>query len=111
IQAGKVRALAVTSAARSPALPSVPTLQEAGVAGFDVASWQAFYLPAGTPAAIVQRLNAEVEKILTQPDVKAKMDGLGLVHTANTPEQFTAFGRSELAKWTQVVKDGKVKPE
>jgi tripartite-type tricarboxylate transporter receptor subunit TctC len=111
IQSGRVRALAVTSATRSPALPSVPTLQEAGVPGFDVASWQAFYFPAGTPAAIVQRVNAEVEKILAQPEVKAKMDGLGLVHSANTPAQFTAFGNAELAKWAKVVKDGKVKAE
>jgi tripartite-type tricarboxylate transporter receptor subunit TctC len=111
IQSGKVRALAVTSATRSPALPSVPTLQEAGVAGFDVASWQAIYAPAGTPAAIVQRLNTEIEKILAQPEVKAKMDGLGLVHTANTPAQFVAFGNAEMAKWVKVVKDGKVKAE
>jgi len=111
IQSGKVRALAVTSATRSPALPNVPTLQEAGVAGFDVSSWQALYAPAGTPAAIVQRLNNEVEKILAQPDVKAKLDTLGLVHTVNSTEQFAAFGRTELTKWVKVVKDGKVKPE
>lgn len=111
IQSGKVRALAVTSASRSPALPNTPTLQEAGVPGFDVASWQALYAPAGTPPAIVTRLNAEVEKILAQPEVKAKMDGLGLVHTANSVDQFTSFGRAELAKWAKVVKDGKVKPE
>lgn len=111
IQSGKVRALAVTSATRSPALPNTPTLQEAGVAGFDVSSWQALYAPAGTPPAIVQRLNAEVEKILAQPDVKSKMDALGLVHSANSVEQFTAFGRTEMTKWQKVVKDGKVKPE
>jgi tripartite-type tricarboxylate transporter receptor subunit TctC len=111
IQSGKVRALGVTSATRSPALPNVPTLQEAGVPGFDVASWQALYAPAGTPPAIVARVNAEVEKILAQPDVKAKMDALGLVHTANTPAQFVAFGNAELVKWVKVVKDGKVKPE
>ncbi|MEO8152026.1 MAG: tripartite tricarboxylate transporter substrate binding protein [Rhizobacter sp.] len=111
IQSGKVRALAVTSAQRSPALPNVPTLQEAGVPHFDVASWQALYLPAGTPAPIVQRLNAEVEKILAQPEVKARLDTLGLVHAANTPDQFASFGRAELAKWAKVVKDGKVKPE
>ncbi|MCR5883919.1 tripartite tricarboxylate transporter substrate binding protein [Rhizobacter sp. J219] len=109
IQSGKVRALAVTSAKRSAALPDTPTLQEAGVAGFDVASWQAFYAPAGTPPAIVGKLNAEIEKILNMPDVKARLDGLGLVHTANTPEQFTAFSKSEIAKWTRVAKEGKVK--
>jgi tripartite-type tricarboxylate transporter receptor subunit TctC len=111
IQAGKVRALAVTSAQRSAALPQVPTMQEAGVANFDVSSWQAMYAPAGTPPAIVTRLNSEIEKILAQPDVKARLDQLGLVHNPNTPEQFAEFGRKEFAKWTQVVQDGKVKPE
>ncbi|HEX6704490.1 MAG TPA: tripartite tricarboxylate transporter substrate binding protein [Albitalea sp.] len=110
IQGGKVRALAVTSAKRSRALPDVPTLAEAGVPGFDVASWQAIYVPAGTPPAVVQRLNAEIEKIIAMPDVKAKMEGLGLEHQPNTPEQFAAFGRSELAKWAKVVKDGNVQP-
>jgi tripartite-type tricarboxylate transporter receptor subunit TctC len=111
IQSGKVRALAVTSAQRSAAIPTVPTLQESGVAGFDVASWQAFYAPAGTPPAIVNRLNGEIARILVMPDVKARLDGLGLVYAPNTPEQFTAFGKAEIAKWTKVVKDGKVKPE
>jgi len=111
IQSGKVRALAVTSAQRSGAIPTVPTLQEAGVANFDVASWQAFYAPAATPPAIVKTLNTEIAKILVMPDVKARLDALGLVHTPNTPEQFTAFGKAEIAKWTKVVKDGKVKPE
>jgi len=110
IASGKVRALAVTSARRSRALPNVPTLQEAGVPGFDVASWQAFYVRAGTPEAVVQRLNAELEKIVAQPDVKAKMDGLGVEHTASTPAQFAEFNRVELAKWQKVVKEGKVQP-
>jgi tripartite-type tricarboxylate transporter receptor subunit TctC len=109
IQGGKVRALAVTSAKRSKVLPDTPTLQEAGVAGFDVSSWQALYAPAGTPAAIVKRLNAEIEKIIAQPEMKAKMDGLGLDHSPNTPEQFAAFGQSELVKWAKIVKDGNVK--
>ena len=111
VQSGKVRALAVTSAKRSNVLHDVPTLQEAGIAGFDVASWQAIYAPGGTPPAVVQRMNAEIEKILATPEMKTRMDGLGLDHTPNTPEQFTGFGRSELAKWQKVVKDGNVKPE
>lgn len=111
VQSGKVRALAVTSAKRSKVLPDVPTLQEAGIAAFDVASWQAIYAPAGTPAAVVQRMNSEIEKILATPEMKTRMDGLGLDHQPNTPEQFTTFGRSELAKWQKVVKDGNVKPE
>ncbi len=111
IQSGKVRALAVTSAKRSRVLPDVPTLQEAGVPGFDVASWQALYAPAGTAPAVVQRMNAEVHKIIASPEVKAKMEGLGLEHAPNTPAQFADFGRAEIAKWAKIVKDGNVKPE
>lgn len=109
VKSGRVRALAVTTARRSPVMPEVPTLQEAGVPGFDVASWQAFYAPAGTPPAIVQRMNAEIAKIIATPEMKEKMEGLGLEHTPNTPEQFAEFGRSEIAKWTRIVKEGNVK--
>ena len=109
VQSGKVRALAVTSAKRTKVLPDVPTLQEAGVAGFDVASWQAIYAPAGTPPAIVARMNAEIEKIIATPEMKVKMESLGLEHSPNTPAQFADFGRAEIAKWTKIVKDGNVK--
>tara|TARA_B100001105_G_scaffold126151_1_gene101072 strand:+ start:1571 stop:2554 length:984 start_codon:yes stop_codon:yes gene_type:complete len=109
IKAGKVKALAVTSAKRSAVLPDVPTMQEAGIAGFDVASWQALYAPAGTPPAIVNKLNAELAKIIAQPDMKARMDGLGLEYSPNTAEQFAAFQRTEQAKWAKIVKDGNVK--
>jgi tripartite-type tricarboxylate transporter receptor subunit TctC len=110
IQGGKVRALAVTSATRSKVLPDVPTMQEAGVPGFDVASWQAFYAPAGTPPAIVARLNAELQKIIATPEMKARMDALGLDYHPNTPAQFAEFGHKELVKWAKIVKDGNVKP-
>jgi tripartite-type tricarboxylate transporter receptor subunit TctC len=110
IQSGKVRALAVTSASRSRVLPDTPTLQEAGVAGFDVASWQAFYAPAGTPHAIVQRMNQELATLIATPEIKARMEGLGLEYQPNSPEQFAEFGRKELVKWAKIVKDGNVKP-
>lgn len=110
VQGGKVRALAVTSAKRSPVMPEVPTLQEAGVPGFDVSSWQAIYAPAGTPAAIVQRMNAEIARIVATPDMRSRMEGLGLQYSPNTPEQFAEFGRQELAKWVKIVKDGNVTP-
>jgi tripartite-type tricarboxylate transporter receptor subunit TctC len=110
IQSGKVRALAVTSSTRSRVLPDTPTLQEAGVAGFDVASWQAFYAPAGTPPAIVQRMNQELATIIATPEIKARMEGLGLEYQPNSPEQFAEFGRKELVKWAKIVKDGNVKP-
>lgn len=109
VKAGKARALAVTSAKRTRVLPDTPTMQEAGVPGFDVASWQALYAPAGTPPAIVARMNAEIEKILALPDVAARMDGLGLEHSANTPAQFAEFGRVELAKWARIARDGNIK--
>jgi tripartite-type tricarboxylate transporter receptor subunit TctC len=109
IQAGKVRALAVTTAKRTKVLPDTPTMQEAGVAGFDVASWQALYAPAGTPPAIVHRLNEEITRIIAMPDTRARMDALGLEYSPNTPEQFTAFGKAELVKWAKIVKDGNVK--
>jgi len=111
IKAGKVKALAVTSARRSAQLPDVPTLAESGVPGFDVSSWQALYLPAGTPAAIVNRLNAEVQKVAAQPEVKARMEALGLVYTPNSPAQFAEFQKAEQAKWAKVIKDGNVKPD
>jgi tripartite-type tricarboxylate transporter receptor subunit TctC len=111
IKGGKVKALAVTSAKRSAQLPDVPTLAESGVPGFDVSSWQALYFPAGTPAPIVARLNAEVQKIVAQPDVKTKMESLGLAYTPNTPAQFAEFQKAEQAKWAKVIKDGNVKPD
>jgi tripartite-type tricarboxylate transporter receptor subunit TctC len=111
IKSGKARALAVTSAKRTRVLPDTPTMQEAGVPNFDVASWQALYAPAGTPPAIVGRMNAEVEKILATPEVAIKLDNLGLEHAPNTPAQFAEFNRAELVKWAKIVKDGNVKPE
>jgi tripartite-type tricarboxylate transporter receptor subunit TctC len=109
VKNGKLRALAVTSARRTKVLPDVMTMQEAGVADFDVASWQALYAPAGTPAPIVARMNAEIQAILAQPEVVTKADSLGLEHAANSPAQFAEFNRAELAKWAKIVKDGNIK--
>jgi len=111
IDGGKVRALAVTSAKRSAALPDVPTMQEAGIAGFDVASWQAIYAPANTPKDIVQRVNSELERIMQMPDVQKRFAELGVVHEANTPESFAKFGSEQLAMWRKVITEGKLKPE
>jgi tripartite-type tricarboxylate transporter receptor subunit TctC len=111
IKGGKVKALAVTSAKRSAQLPDVPTLAESGVPGFDVSSWQALYFPANTPAPIVAKLNAEVQKIVALPEVKAKMESLGLEYTPNSPAQFAEFQKAEQAKWAKVIKDGNVKPD
>ncbi|QTN24372.1 tripartite tricarboxylate transporter substrate binding protein [Rhizobacter sp. AJA081-3] len=110
IQSGKIRALAVTSGKRTAVLPDVPTLAEAAVPGFDVSSWQALYAPAGTPAAIVARLNTELAQIAAQPEIKAKLASLGVDHNTNTPAQFGEFQKAEQAKWVKIVKDGNLKP-
>jgi len=109
VQSGKVRALAVTSAKRTDVMPDVPTMQEAGVAGFDVSSWQAIYVPANTPPAVVDRLNKAIAAIIAKPDVNAKMKGLGLAYTPNTPAEFTAFQTGEQAKWAKIIADGKLR--
>ena len=111
INAGKVRALAVTTGKRAKVLPDVPTLAESGLKGFDVASWQALFAPAGTPPAIVNRLNAELTKIVGETQVAARLYAMGVENVPMTPAQFADFQRAELAKWSKIVKDGHVKPE
>lgn len=110
IQAGKIRALAVTSGKRTEVLPNVPTLAESGVPGFDVSSWQAIFVPAATPPAIIARLNHELAAIVAQPEMKAKLASLGVDYSALSPAQFGEFQRAELAKWQKIVKDGKLSP-
>ena len=111
ITAGKVRALAVTPAKRAKVLPEVPTLAESGLKGFDVASWQAIFAPAGTPPAIVKRLNDELTRIVGKTEVTARLYTMGVENLPMTPAQFADFQRAELVKWAKIVKDGNVKPE
>ncbi len=111
IQSGKVRALAVTSAQRSHVLPDVPTMQEAGVDGFDVASWQAIYVPAGTPEPIVEKLNATLAEIMAKPDMQKKVADLGMQYEPNTPKQFAEFQAAEQKKWAKIIKDGNLSPQ
>ncbi|MBY4898412.1 tripartite tricarboxylate transporter substrate binding protein [Cupriavidus sp. AU9028] len=105
VKAGKLRPLAVTSAKRSPALPDVPTVAEAGVPGYEATSWFALYATGGTPKAIVDRLNAEVVKILAMPEVQKQMAGQGAEPHPEKPEQLAAFMKAEATKWAKVVKD------
>jgi tripartite-type tricarboxylate transporter receptor subunit TctC len=109
VQAGKVRAIAVTTARRAKVLPDVPTMAESGVAGFDVASWQAIFAPAGTPAPIVQKLHEELTRIVAQPDVAARLEALGVDYAPMSPEQFGAFQRAEIAKWTRLGRQANLK--
>jgi len=101
---GKLRALAVTTAKRASIAPDVPTLAESGLTGYEVGSWQGVFAPAGTPPEIVKRLNAEIVKIINQPDVKEKLVSLGAEPVANTSEEFGALVKAEVTKWADVVK-------
>jgi len=109
IKAGKLRAIAVTSAQRSAALPDVPTVNEQGFRDFDDLTWIGFFAPAGTPAAIVNRLNAEINRIVELPDVKEKLTQSGLTSKRNTPAEFAAFIREEIPKWAKAIKDSGAK--
>lgn len=111
IKSGKLRALAVTSARRFPALPDVPTMQEAGVAGFEATAWFGIVAPKATPEAIVRRLNAEVNKALAMPDVKEKLLQQGAEASPVSPEEFGAFIHNEVVKWGKVVKASGAKVE
>jgi len=104
IKAGKLRAIAVTSMVRAPALPNVPTINESGLPGFEASSWFGVLAPAGTPAPIVARINAEVNKWLQSADAREKLLAQGAEAAGGSPEQFAAFIRSETEKWAKVVK-------
>lgn len=104
VKAGKLRALAVTSARRSSVLPDLPTMAESGLPGFEVTAWGGILAPARTPREIINALNIEIVKILRVPDVKERLSGLGAEPVGDTPEQFVAFINAEIAKWAKVVK-------
>jgi tripartite-type tricarboxylate transporter receptor subunit TctC len=104
VKAGRLRGLAVTSGKRVPAFSELPTIAEAGVAGFDVSAWAGVIVPAGVPKSIVTRLNAEVNKALAAPAVSEKLPELGLIVVGGTPEEFAAHIRKETARWADVVK-------
>lgn len=104
VKAGKLRPLAVTTAQRSPALPDVPTIAEAGVPGYEATSWFGLLAPAKTPAPVVAKLNAAILKALADPDVKNKLLEQGAEPAGETPAQFAAFIASETVKWGKIVK-------
>jgi len=100
---GKIRALAATGPVRSPSTPDIPTVQESGVAGYDVVSWNALFAPAGTPPEIVKTLNQALRDILAEPDVKKRLLELGIEAKASTPEEITARLKSDIDKWNKVI--------
>jgi tripartite-type tricarboxylate transporter receptor subunit TctC len=109
-QAGTVRAIAVTSLERSPTAPDVPAVSET-LKGFEATSWHGVFVPAGTPRPIVDKINAEVRRIFEQPEVKARLVEIGAVPSPMTPDEFTAFIKSERDKWQEVVKASGAKIE
>jgi tripartite-type tricarboxylate transporter receptor subunit TctC len=104
IKAGKVRALAVTTAKRSSFLPDLPTMQEAGIADFDISTWFGVFTPAGVPAPVIERLHVEIARILQLPEVRERMAGCGAEPVGNTPAQFAAFIRAEQPKYARIIK-------
>ena len=111
VRAGKLRALGISTAKRSAVAPEVPTIAESGVPGFDVSEWQMLLAPAGTPSAIIDRMQREVAAALRQDDVKTRMTELGASPVGSTPKEAEAFLKSELARWADVAKRVGIKPQ
>ena len=111
LQSGRMRALAITTPKRDVQLPEVPTLIELGIKNFEVTNWYGVAAPAGTPPEIVNKLNAEINRILQLPDVVARFDDLGTRRNPMSPEQFAAFQRAELAKYKEVITRAGVRME
>src|SRR5262247_3379999 len=109
IREGKLRALAVTSRARTPLAPDLPTMIEAGIADYEVTTFNGFVAPAGTPAGIVTRLNGAINDGLSNPDMKDAITRLGALVNPGSPEQFRAFMAAELQKWTAVARAANIR--
>ena len=111
IKAGKIRALAVTPVKRSPALPDVPTVAEAGVPGYVSSAWFGLVAPAAAPKDVINKLSVETARILQLPDIKPRIADLGAEPIGSTPEQFSAHIKAEIAKWAKVIKDASVEQQ
>jgi tripartite-type tricarboxylate transporter receptor subunit TctC len=110
-RSGKLRAIAVTGAKRTPAAPEVPTVAESGIPGFLVTTWYGVSAPAKTPRPIIDKLHSEIVRALNSPDLKARLTNDGADPVGNTPEQYTAFVQNEIAKWGKVIKSAGLKGE
>lgn len=111
VREGKLRGLAVTSSKRSPSAPDIPTIAESGLPGFEAVSWFAVFSSPNTPRPVVDKLNAEIVKIIKSPEAGKRLFELGLDPVGSTPEELAAYQRTEIAKWTKVVKDSGAKAD
>lgn len=111
VKAGNVRAVAVSTVQRTPAMPQVPTADEQGLKGYDANTNGGFLAPAGTPKAIIQKLNTEINAALKLPDVKAKLEAAGIDIQGGTPQEYASLIKSDLAKWSKVIKEAGIVPE
>ncbi len=111
IKDGRLRGLATTGSQRASALPDLPTIAESGFPGFDVNLWLALFVPSGTPKGIVSKLNAELKKTLQLPDVKNGFEKVGADPIANSPQEAAAYVKSELDKWSRVIKEGNLRAD
>jgi len=109
VRSGQLRALGVTTAARVAAAPEVPTIAEAGVPGYDTSSWFAFFVPAKTPAEIISKMHADTVAALAEPQIRAKLDALGVVVVGSTPEQLGIHLQAEMERWAPVIKAANIK--
>ena len=111
VQAGRLRVLGIGSPRRSPSLPDVPTVAESGVPGFDIGSWNGLLVPAGTPKAIVTRLNGEIVKMAQNPEIRAQASSQGVEFVADSPEEFVVYIKTQIARFAQVVKATGMRPD
>ena len=111
VKAGRLRALAVTSSKRLNDIPEIPTVSESGLPGFEVVAWFGMFAPGKTPQPIVKKLNGEVVGILGMPDVREKMSGQGLIPGGNTPEELGVFLKTEIGKWSKLIKEANIRIE
>jgi tripartite-type tricarboxylate transporter receptor subunit TctC len=110
-KSGRLRSLAVSGLKRSPLVPDLPTLDEAGLKGYEIVGWNGLFVPSGTPRQIVTRLHGDIAKALAQPDVKERLATMGAEPVGNSPEEFRAFVKAEIVKWAKVVKAAGLKVE
>ena len=111
VRAGKLKALAVTGARRSETLPDLPTVAESGLPGYEAVGWFGLLAPAATPKPVVDKLSADANRVLADPDLRSRMHAPGADPSGNTPEEFARFIRDDQAKWAKLMREAGIKPE